>query len=105
MNRRSTSGRPRSSRRSERLENEIQRALALSEAGDRLGPERLSARARAVIEPAREPVHEGETLRDSMARIETWLLRRALGRRAETARALGIAREGLYKKLERFGIE
>jgi Nif-specific regulatory protein len=91
------------------LENEIQRALALSEPGDLIGPERLSAKARAVIEPARELVHEGETLRETLARIETWLLRRALdrhgGRRAETARALGITREGLYKKMKRLGIE
>jgi transcriptional regulator of acetoin/glycerol metabolism len=37
------------------------------------------------------------------------MLRRALeahaGRRAATARTLGITREGLYKKMRRFGIE
>jgi transcriptional regulator of acetoin/glycerol metabolism len=40
--------------------------------------------------------------------IESWLLRRALeahdGNRTRTARRLGITREGLYKKMKRFGI-
>ena len=43
------------------------------------------------------------------ARVESWLIRRALadheGRRAETARRLSITREGLYKKMKRYGIE
>jgi DNA-binding NtrC family response regulator len=40
-------------------------------------------------------------LQDSLQRVEAWLIRRALersgGRRAHTARGLGITREGLYK--------
>jgi len=44
-----------------------------------------------------------------MARVAARLIRRALadhdGRRAETARRLSIAREGLYKKMKRYGIE
>jgi DNA-binding NtrC family response regulator len=43
----------------------------------------------------------GETLREAVQRIEALLIRRALddhgGRRAATARSLGITREGLYK--------
>ena len=62
----------------------------------------------ACSSPSRRAAVEGETLRESMGRIEAWLLRRALertgGRRAETARRLGITREGLYKKMKRFGI-
>ncbi|MBW2399510.1 MAG: sigma 54-interacting transcriptional regulator [Deltaproteobacteria bacterium] len=54
----------------------------------------------------REP---GESLRESMQRLEALMLRRALkvhrGRRAATARSLGITREGLYKKLKRLNIE
>jgi DNA-binding NtrC family response regulator len=57
------------------------------------------------VEAATRP---GETLRESMQRIEALLLRRALdahgGRRAATARSLGITREGLYRKMQRFGI-
>ena len=46
---------------------------------------------------------------ETVGRIEAWLIRRALasngGRRAHTARRLGITREGLYKKMKRYGIE
>jgi DNA-binding NtrC family response regulator len=48
-------------------------------------------------------------LRDSLALFEALCLRRALdrndGRRAETARNLGLTREGLYKKMKRLGID
>jgi transcriptional regulator with PAS, ATPase and Fis domain len=91
------------------LENEVQRALALSEPGDAIPAERLSERLRQVLAPVEAVVREGETLRETMARVEAWLLRRALERtgqrRAETARRLGLTREGLYKKLKRLGIE
>jgi len=90
------------------LENEVQRALALAEAGHLLERELLSPRLLGVLEPIEATAVEGETLRESLGRIEAWLLRRALercgGRRAETARRLGITREGLYKKMKRFGI-
>lgn len=91
------------------LENEMLRALALSEAGDEIGPQRLSERVRGI----RSALHRAEggaeeTLRETLARIEAWLLLRALerhgGQRTATARALGITREGLYKKLRRHGI-
>ncbi len=91
------------------LENEMQRALALSEAGDAIGPERLSERVSELVAPASTLLVEGEPLRATLARFESYVLRRALerhrGRRSETARSLGVTREGLYKKLKRFGIE
>ena len=62
----------------------------------------------ACSSPSRPTSSEGETLRESLGRVEAWLIRRTLercdGRRAETARRLGITREGLYKKMKRFGI-
>jgi Nif-specific regulatory protein len=83
------------------LENEVQRALALAEAGEMLGPGLLSERLEGIAEPVEGGVREGETLRETLGRIESLLLRRALerngGRRAETARRLGLTREGLYK--------
>ena len=91
------------------LENEMLRALALSEPGETIPAERLSERLGQLLEPFPSAVHEGEPLRDTLARFEAWCLRRALdrnaGRRAETARNLGLTREGLYKKMKRFGIE
>jgi transcriptional regulator with PAS, ATPase and Fis domain len=90
------------------LENEIQRALAISEPGQPLTPAQFSDRLSGILEPVQAVVQPGETLRETMGRIEAWLIRRALEanqeRRAITARRLGITREGLYKKMKRFGI-
>jgi Nif-specific regulatory protein len=90
------------------LENEILRALALSEPFETIPAQRLSERLGRLLEPLGSVVCDGEPLRDSLARFEALCLRRALdrngGRRAETARHLGLTREGLYKKLKRHGI-
>ena len=91
------------------LENEVQRALALAEPGEEIGPALLSERISRTLEPVRAVAREEETLRQSLDRIEAWLIRQALerqgGRRAATARTLGVTREGLYKKMKRLGIE
>ena len=94
------------------LENEIERALALAEPGERLGPAHFSERVRATLRPIHASpaaARPGESLREAVGRVEAWLIRNALethsGRRAETARRLGLTREGLYKKMKRFGIE
>ena len=90
------------------LENEMQRALALSKAGDCIFPARLSERVGVTAPPLHEVTHCGETLRETLARVETLILQRTLqrfgGRRIETARALGVTREGLYKKLRRHNL-
>ena len=90
------------------LENEIQRALAVTEPGGELTPAQFSARLLEVLEPVQAVVQPGDSLRETLARVEAWLIRRALdansGRRATTARLLGITREGLYKKMKRHGI-
>jgi len=90
------------------LENEVQRALALSDTGAEIPAERLSPSVSEWCEPVERLVHDGESLRESMDRLEAWLLRRSLeqhsGRKAATAKALGLTREGLYKKLKRLGV-
>jgi Nif-specific regulatory protein len=82
------------------LENEIQRALALAEPGETLSPEHFSERLRAILPPIEASLHPGDTLRETLDRVEAWLIREALaahgGRRAQTARRLGVTREGLY---------
>ena len=91
------------------LENEIQRALALAEPGERMGPRLLSDRLTGLLEAIAQAPHPAENLQTSLASIEAWLIRRALadneGRRARTARKLGVTREGLYKKMKRLGID
>jgi Nif-specific regulatory protein len=90
------------------LENEMLRALALSDAGDAIPAERLSARVAEQIDLLDALPTGGEPLRVTIARVETLVVQRSLarhgGRRAETARALGITREGLHKKMRRLGI-
>ncbi|MDE0887115.1 MAG: sigma 54-interacting transcriptional regulator [Myxococcota bacterium] len=90
------------------LENEIQRALALAEPGERMGPRLLSDRLTGLLEAIAQAPPAEENLQASLSSIEAWLIRRALenngGRRALTARKLGVTREGLYKKMKRLGI-
>ena len=90
------------------LENEIQRALALIPPGSALEAAHFSARLREPLTPVDAELPPGESLRESLDRVEAWLIRRTLdahgGRRAETARRLAITREGLYKKMRRLGI-
>jgi len=90
------------------LENEIQRALALVPAGSTLEAGHFSARLCEPLAPIAAELQPGESLRESLDRVEAWLIRRELdahgGRRAETARRLAITREGLYKKMRRLGI-
>jgi Nif-specific regulatory protein len=90
------------------LENEMQRCVALIEAGGTVGAELLSDRITGCFEPAGDLVRPGETLHAALDRLEAWLIRHTLdenhGRRAATARQLGVTREGLYKKMKRLRI-
>jgi DNA-binding NtrC family response regulator len=68
----------------------------------------LSPQIRGMA-PVLSPDIGSETLRETMARFEAWVLRCALekhgGRRIATARSLGVTRECLYKKLRRYGMQ
>jgi Nif-specific regulatory protein len=93
------------------LENEIQRALVLAEPGEALEPSHFSDRLGGIIDTVQEATRElraGETLRETLERIEAWLIRRSLEanqqRRTQTAKKLGITREGLHKKMKRLNI-
>jgi DNA-binding NtrC family response regulator len=90
------------------LDNEIQRALALAEPGETLSPDHFTERLREILPPIEASLRPGDTLRETLDRVEAWLIREALaahgGRRAQTARRLGVTREGLYKKMQRLGI-
>jgi transcriptional regulator with PAS, ATPase and Fis domain len=99
------------------LENEMQRVLALAVPGELITARRLSPSLRdeAPERTARSAEHTpachldaDENLQQALERIEAELIRGALdahdGRKARTARRLGVTREGLYKKLKRLGI-
>ena len=91
------------------LENEILRALMLTPSGQLITPRHLSPKLVEILEPIAHGARPDETLKQALERIESWLIRRALanneGRKARTAKKLGLTREGLYKKLKRLGIE
>lgn len=91
------------------LENEILRALMLTPAGELITPKMLSPKIIEILEPIAQGARPDETLREALDRVEAWMIRRALtnngGRKARTARKLGLTREGLYKKIKRLGVE
>ena len=82
------------------LENAIQRALTVAAPDQPLVLAHFSEGLSRILEPVQATIQPGDTLRETLGRIEAWLIRRALqsngGRRATTARGLGITREGLY---------
>jgi transcriptional regulator with PAS, ATPase and Fis domain len=91
------------------LENEILRALMLTPSGELVTPKALSPKIAEILEPIAQGAQPDETLRQALDRVEAWMIRRALtnngGRRARTARKLGLTREGLYKKMKRLNVE
>lgn len=91
------------------LENEILRALMLTPSGELVTPKALSPKIVEILEPISHGAQPDETLRQALDRVEAWMIRRALtnngGRKARTARKLGLTREGLYKKIKRLGVE
>jgi len=91
------------------LENEILRALMLTPKGELVTPKLLSPKIAEILEPIAHGARPEETLRQALDRVEAWMIRRALtnngGRKARTARKLGLTREGLYKKIKRLGVE
>jgi Nif-specific regulatory protein len=90
------------------LENEVQRLVIQSEPDSFLGPEHLSPQIRKVESTLSRIAPKKGTLKDMMDQVERWLLQEALrehgGNKTKTAETLGITREGLHKKLSKFGL-
>ena len=89
------------------LENEVARIVAHANGEPEVTARMLSSQIQGMA-PALPSDARAETLRQTMARFEAWVLRCALERhgqrRIATARTLGITRECLYKKLRRYGM-
>ncbi|MBK8251348.1 MAG: sigma 54-interacting transcriptional regulator [Polyangiaceae bacterium] len=90
------------------LQNEVQRIVIQLEPGAFATPELLSPRIRQVEGlVGRAGVAKG-TLKDMMDSVEKYFLLEALrehnNNKTNAAKALGITREGLHKKLRQFGI-
>ncbi|MFH1437911.1 MAG: sigma 54-interacting transcriptional regulator [Pseudomonadota bacterium] len=90
------------------LENEIQRMVLVVDAEQIMSMEHLSSHIRRVEKLIEEVAPESGTLRSRMEEVEKWILVGALkengGNKSMTARALSISREGLHKKLSKYGL-
>jgi len=82
------------------LENEIERAVALAEPGQPIGPEHLSDRLRNGAERTASP----QTLNEAIERLKRRMIEDALrecGSRTRAAEQLGLSRQSLQQMLRR----
>ncbi len=90
------------------LENEIQRLVIQAEPSHWLEITDLSPRLRKIEGTVTRIAPKQGTLKEMMEQVERWLLTEALrdhgGNKTKTAVTLGITREGLHKKLAKFGV-
>jgi transcriptional regulator with GAF, ATPase, and Fis domain len=90
------------------LENEIQRLVIQAETGHWIEVTDLSPRLRKIEGTITRIAPQKGTLKEMMDQVERWLIAEALrdhgGNKTKTAAALGITREGLHKKLAKFGV-
>jgi Nif-specific regulatory protein len=90
------------------LENEIQRLVIQTESESWIEVGELSPQIRKVEGTLSRIAPRKGTLREMMEQVERWLLTEALrendNNKTRTAQALGITREGLHKKLSKFGM-
>jgi transcriptional regulator with GAF, ATPase, and Fis domain len=90
------------------LENEVQRLVIQAEPGHWIEITDLSPRLRKIEGTVTRIAPQKGTLKEMMDQVERWLLTEALrdhgGNKTKTAATLGITREGLHKKLAKFGV-
>jgi len=90
------------------LENEVQRLVIQAESGHWIEVTDLSPRLRKIEGTVTRIAPKQGTLKEMMDQVERWLIAEALrehgGNKTKTAAALGITREGLHKKLAKFGV-
>jgi transcriptional regulator with GAF, ATPase, and Fis domain len=90
------------------LENEVQRLVIQTEPGAWIEVSDLSPRLRKVEGTLARIAPKKGTLKEMIEQVERWLLAEALrendNNKTRTAQALGITREGLHKKLSKFGM-
>ena len=90
------------------LENEIQRLVIQAETGHWIEITDLSPRLRKIEGTVTRIAPKQGTLKEMMEQVERWLITEALrdhgNNKTKTAVTLGITREGLHKKLAKFGV-
>jgi len=90
------------------LENEIQRLVIQVDDQGIIEPQHLSPHIRKVEGMVDRIAPRKGTLKEMMESVERWILTEALkehgNNKTQTAASLGITREGLHKKLSKYGI-
>ena len=90
------------------LENEVQRLVIQAEPGHWIEVVDLSSRLRKIEGTITRIAPQKGTLKEMMDQVERWLITEALrdhgNNKTKTAVTLGITREGLHKKLAKFGV-
>ncbi len=90
------------------LENEVQRIVIQAESGHWIEATDLSPRLRKIEGTVTRIAPKQGTLKEMMEQVERWLIAEALrdhnNNKTKTAATLGITREGLHKKLAKFGV-
>jgi len=90
------------------LENEVQRLVIQAEPGHWIETTDLSPRLRKIEGTVTRIAPKQGTLKEMMEQVERWLITEALrdhnNNKTKTAVTLGITREGLHKKLAKFGV-
>ena len=90
------------------LENEVQRLVIQAESGHWIEVTDLSPRLRKIEGTVTRIAPKQGTLKEMMDQVERWLIAEALrdhgNNKTRTAATLGITREGLHKKLAKFGV-
>ncbi len=90
------------------LENEVQRLVIQAEPAHWIEITDLSPRLRKVEGTVNRIAPKKGTLREMIEQVERWLITEALrdhgNNKTRTAATLGITREGLHKKLAKFGL-
>ncbi|MBK8410125.1 MAG: sigma 54-interacting transcriptional regulator [Sandaracinaceae bacterium] len=91
------------------LENEVQRLVIQMDEGESIvAPRHLSSRIGKVEGATLRVLPAGGELKDMMDEVERAILRASLdehdNNKSATAKTLGITREGLHKKLKKFGM-
>lgn len=90
------------------LENEVQRLVIQGDDNSLLEPSHLSPQLRKVEGTLARIAPKKGTLKEMVEQVERWLLTEALrdhdNNKTRTAVTLGITREGLHKKLTKYGM-
>lgn len=91
------------------LQNEVERCVTMSAPGQAIDTEDLSSLVREISQEKQQVISNGGSLPRLIKHIETTVISQALercgGNAKKAAQELGLSRSGLYKKMNRYGLD